>query len=237
VLAATLGWRGVFAFSAVITTIAALMVLVSLKPTGRKRQPLSLSGAVGGYREVMRNPRSRIVYFMVASEGVLVFGSFPFIAPLLELHGTGSVMEAGFVITGFAIGGLVYTGLVGFLLRTVGQRAMMAMGALLGGTSLALAGLPLPWVGTALLFFGLGLGFFTVHNTLQTEASELAPRVRASAFAVFASLFFLGQGLGVVVVREGAAIVGLPNMMASLGVLVAALGLFGAWAIGRPRVA
>ncbi|HEX2255176.1 MAG TPA: MFS transporter [Afifellaceae bacterium] len=233
-LADAAGWRGVFALSAAITAASAVLALVYLKPSGQPRKPVSLAAAMAGYREVMRNPRSRAVYLLVMAEGLIVFGSFPFVVVLLELHGSGGVVQAGIVIAAFAVGGLVYTGLVGWLLRVAGQRRMMALGGAIGGACLAAAALPVAWPVTAALFFGLGLGFFMVHNSFQTEASELAPGARASAFALFASLYFLGQGIGVLLVREAAVMIGLPAVMIGLGALFAGLGAIAARAIGRP---
>ena len=42
----------------------------------------------------------------------------------------------------------------------------------------------------------LGLGFYMLHNTLQTNATQMAPEARGLAVATFASCFFIGQGLG-----------------------------------------
>jgi predicted MFS family arabinose efflux permease len=36
-----------------------------------------------------------------------------------------------------------------------------------------------------------------LHNTLQINATQMAPERRGAAVAAFASLFFLGQSLGV----------------------------------------
>ena len=36
-----------------------------------------------------------------------------------------------------------------------------------------------------------------LHNTLQTNATQMAPTRRGAAVALFASLFFLGQSVGV----------------------------------------
>jgi predicted MFS family arabinose efflux permease len=42
----------------------------------------------------------------------------------------------------------------------------------------------------------LGFGFFLLHNSVQTEVTELAPSARASSFSLHAFSFFLGQALG-----------------------------------------
>ena len=35
-----------------------------------------------------------------------------------------------------------------------------------------------------------------LHNTLQTNATQMAPEARGLAVSTFASCFFIGQGLG-----------------------------------------
>jgi predicted MFS family arabinose efflux permease len=49
-----------------------------------------------------------------------------------------------------------------------------------------------------------GLGFYQMHNTLQTRATQMAPQARGTAVSMFAACFFLGQASGVAL---GAAVV------------------------------
>ena len=42
----------------------------------------------------------------------------------------------------------------------------------------------------------LGLGFYMLHNSFQTQVTEIAPTARASAVALHAFSFFVGQALG-----------------------------------------
>jgi predicted MFS family arabinose efflux permease len=56
----------------------------------------------------------------------------------------------------------------------------------------------------------IGLGFYMVHNTLQTEATQLDPQARGLSVAMFAMMLFTGQSIGValaglVIDRWGAA--------------------------------
>ena len=41
----------------------------------------------------------------------------------------------------------------------------------------------------------LGFGFFLLHNSVQTEVTELAPSAQPSAFSLHAFSFFLGQAV------------------------------------------
>jgi MFS family permease len=59
----------------------------------------------------------------------------------------------------------------------------------------ALAFAPLWWL-DAVAMFCAGIAFYMLHNSMQTEATELAPSARGSAVALFACGFFVGQGSG-----------------------------------------
>jgi predicted MFS family arabinose efflux permease len=43
----------------------------------------------------------------------------------------------------------------------------------------------------------IGLGFYALHNTLQTNATQMTPQARGTAVAIFSSVIYLGQTAGV----------------------------------------
>ena len=45
----------------------------------------------------------------------------------------------------------------------------------------------------------IGLGFYALHNTLQTNATQMTPEARGTAVAIFSSAIYLGQTGGVAV--------------------------------------
>ena len=104
-------------------------------------------------------------------------------------------------------------------------------GGLIALSLWALAFVPLAAVAVSACFLA-GLGFYMLHNTLQTQATQMAPHARGSAVTLFACLLFLGQSLGVLVVGRTVDHGGLASAMAvaGLGVLVLA------WVVSR-RVA
>ena len=46
----------------------------------------------------------------------------------------------------------------------------------------------------------LGFGLYMVHNTLQTNATQLAPEARGAAVSLFNACFFIGQAIGAAVI-------------------------------------
>jgi predicted MFS family arabinose efflux permease len=220
-IAAIAGWRGVL----VVCAIAAFIGLVALilAARGAAREVMTRYDpvvALQRYRGIIANPAALPLFAAVAVEGGLVFGTFPFIAPLLIERGIGSTMEAGFAIGAFGLGGLVFAALVAPLLRRYGQAGVIRIG---GATAaLALTGFALApsLVIAALSGLGLGLGFYMIHNAIQTRATELAPQARASAMSLHAFAFFGGQSLGPIFYGLGDMIFGLP---ATLGLAAGAI--------------
>ena len=71
-----------------------------------------------------------------------------------------------------------------------------------------------------------GFGFYALHNTLQTNATQMAPEARGSAVSSFAFCLFLGQAAGVSVLGLGVEWAGYRGAIAATGVGLAVLGFW-----------
>ena len=220
-IAAIAGWRGVLVVCAVAAFVGLVALILAARGAARevmtRYDPMV---ALQRYRGIIANPAALPLFAAVAVEGGLVFGVFPFIAPLLIERAIGSTMEAGFAIGAFGLGGLLFAALVAPLLARFGQGGVIRIG---GATAaLALVGFALApsLVVATLAGLGLGLGFYMIHNAIQTRATELAPQARASAMSLHAFAFFGGQSLGPIFYGTGDMIFGLP---ATLGLAAGAI--------------
>ena len=230
VLGPLIGWRGAIALCCALAVgAAALMLLVPFGGPPEPRGRFDPVRAIGRYRMILSLPAARILYAAVAIEGVLIFGTFPWFAPMLEARGIGgpggAAAEAGMAVAAFGVGGILYTLIARALLRRIGQGRMVVLGGGLAGAALlGFALLP-----GAVLFIAAGLvlgaGFYMIHNTIQTRVTEVAPEARGSAVALHAFHFFTGQSLGPVVVGLLIAGVGLLPAMLVGAVGVGLLGL------------
>lgn len=148
---------------------------------------------------VLRQPWARVVLAVVFAEGVLLFGALAFLATHLHLARGLSLSAAGGIVTLFAAGGMLFALASKFLVRRLGEPGLArGGGVLIAAGLLAIALSPVWW--TAPLACGLtGLGFYMLHNTLQTNATQMAPQARGAAVSLFASSFFLGQTAGVAI--------------------------------------
>jgi predicted MFS family arabinose efflux permease len=137
------------------------------------------------------------VIVVIGLEGALFQGVFPYVSADLHLRFGLSFTAIGIIIGIFATGGLVYAAMVKALMRHLGQSGIAKVGGVVMGLSfLALAVEP-SWHFAPFATLGIGVGFFMLHNTLQTEATQMSPEARATSVALFASMYFLGQTAGV----------------------------------------
>ena len=192
------GWRAVMWIGFAIIAFAAVLAGLYLTPRQEvERQPFSLASVREGYAKVFANPRAKICYGAVFVGGVCIFGIMPHVAALLEVRGAGSMREAGFVIAGMAVGGLIYTLSVTRLLEALGgQMNMIRAGGLIAGAGFTIAALHLTWLEEFGAFTIIGVGFYMIHNSLQTQATELAPTARGASVSLHAFCFFMGQACG-----------------------------------------
>jgi predicted MFS family arabinose efflux permease len=228
-----IGWRGVFGFSAVLLMAACAATIIGL-PAETGARSFDLRAALTNYRGLLANPRARLLFGLVFVEAVPVFGLGPYLASLFEARGVGGPREAGFALAGFAIGGLVYSLIVAWLLRVLGLRRMLALGGIVSAVALFLIGGGGPWhvTGAAMLF--LGTGFYMLHNSFQTQVTELTQQARASAVALHAFSFFCGQALGVMIVGFGLSAAGLALTVPVLAALILGVGFCAATALPKP---
>jgi len=223
------GWRGVFLVLAAVGALVLVAALFGFRGVTAVQTPrVSLRSVPANYRAIFANPSAKVCYGAVFLEGVFIFGVFPYVALLLLAGGEARASIAGIVISGFWVGGVIYTITVGNLLEMFGQRRVMIAGgcaAVLGLVGLALgAGWPLA-LGA---FVGLGVGFYLLHGSIQVYMTELAPQARASATALHSSSFFLGQALGPIAYGVGFGLIGAG---ASLGIGAIAVALITAFVV------
>ena len=129
-------------------------------------------------------------------EGLFVFGGLSYLASSLTDRFGINYAYAGLMVAGFGCGGLVYSFSAKKLVAGVGELGVLMLGGTLLGLAFVLIGLMPSWHWFVPLVLVLGMGYYTMHGTLQTKATELAPHARGTAVSLFAFFFFLGQATG-----------------------------------------
>lgn len=205
-----LGWRWAFAVLSVLFLTAATLLLRQMRASvagaaaagDHPAEPaaFSLPAYLATTGRLLRMPRVRWVLAIVAVEGALGFGTMAFV-PARMVDGFGlSASAAGGVMVLYGVGGLVYSLMARRWLALLGEKGLSLLGSsLIAAGLLLLAWAPLVPLAVLGCFF-TGLGFYMLHNTLQVQATQMAPEARGTAVTLFACLLFLGQSLGVLAV-------------------------------------
>jgi predicted MFS family arabinose efflux permease len=203
VLGDLFGWRNVFFFLAALFAVATVALLIEFF-----RNPITHAGHatatrsrgfVKDYATVLRTPWARAVIAMGFIEAFFMFGAFAFVGADLHLRFGINFTLVGLFVGAFAIGGLIYSLSVRGLVNRLGQIGLVTA----GGVMLALAYLTIAFTPSTYLaplaIITIGLGYYMLHNTLQTNATQMTPEARGTAVAIFSSALYLGQTLGVAI--------------------------------------
>ncbi len=201
-IGAEFGWRTVFVVVGAVHLIAGIAMLVELK-LNPGAQPIGAPGAnsfaamLAGSRRILARPFVRVMLVAVFLEAFAMYGAFAYVGADLVHRLGASFAVSGLVLAVFGAGALSYSFSARWLLSRIGERGLV----LLGGAIIA-AGFVLLAFAPSLAFaipsmVLLGLGFYMFHNTLQTNATQMAPEARGLAVSLFAFCLFIGQSIGV----------------------------------------
>jgi predicted MFS family arabinose efflux permease len=231
-----LGWRSVFYVIAGIFLVVGLGLLVELlrNPLTRQTPPRQESPVsfIGGYASVLEKSWARIILFAVFAESALFFAPFAFIGADLHARQDLSFTAVGIVLSMFGIGGLIYVVSVEKLVGRLGQQGLVFWGGVLMALAfLALALIPLWWVSAAAIG-ATGLGLYMLHNTLQVNATQMAPDNRATAMSLFTVHLYIGQSAGVAAVAPLVDRYGAPPIYIAAAILWPLLCF---WFLGKLR--
>jgi YNFM family putative membrane transporter len=237
VFADYLGWRWTFGFLAAIYLVAAIALWAESNALGAATSAAP-SDFVRRIVAIGRDGWPRVIFATVFFEGMAVFGALAFIPWHLHHRFEVSLTLAGLAPGAFALGGLCYAVFARRLLARLGETGLVRHGGLflaVGLAGLASGGSWLLAIPESAL---LGLGYYMLHNTLQTNATQMAPANRGTAVSLFASCFFLGQAAGVSLASAMADSIGMPAVFvaAALG-LIALAAAFAAALRRRPAAA
>jgi predicted MFS family arabinose efflux permease len=202
VLGEYFGWRSAFLLIAAVyvLAIAGMLFEIVRNPALTRAKPAadaSLRKSFATFAGLVRRPVVRFVLAMVAIESFAMFGAFTYVGASLRYRFGFDYASVGLYLAVYCAGGLVYVLFSRRLIGWLGPSRLSFWGTVLvAATYVAIAITPvaeayLPAIAV------MGLGFYMLHNTLQTLATQMAPDARGSAVALFATFYFLAQAVGV----------------------------------------
>ncbi len=239
----TLGWRWAFAFMTVLFGLVGLLLWrdgrrqraeQALVPPPAQPSEAGVRPAYGRQAlQIITGPWSRIVLIVALIEGAAGFGVLAIWASHLH-HELGlSLSAAGAVVALFGLGGMAYMAVARWLIPRLGEHGLARAGVtLLGLSSLVIAFTPSWWPSLPASLLA-GFGFFMFHNTMQTNATQMAPAARGTAVSLFASFLFMGQSIGVLLAAALVGVLGSTAVIALGSAVLVAVGLYFSRALRR----
>jgi predicted MFS family arabinose efflux permease len=226
-----LSWRVPFFGITLLFAIIAIVLfslnrrLPAYAKTVYKAEGNVLARMASEFGQVLGKPWARVVLLTVFLEGGFLYGAFAFIASHLHRVYGISLSTAGSIVMLFGFGGLLFATASKMLVRRLGEAGLTRWGGVFVALWLFVIAVAPVWWWAIPGCFIAGLGFYMLHNTLQTNATQMAPQRRGAAVSAFASCFFLGQSMGVGLAGVLVERLGTGAVIAAgaCGVLVAAL--------------
>jgi YNFM family putative membrane transporter len=201
ILAEHFGWRAIFVVLGVLYLLVGMLLLLELRTNPITRRSVgdatvTIRSGLARMAGLLARPWIRIVVGTVFLEGMLM-GSLAFIPVHLQQRFALGPAAAGEMVTAFAAGGVLYALSANRFVTGLGERGLAAGGGLvLAAGYLSLAFAPVAWASVPGILL-IGVGFYMLHNTLQVNATQMAPAARGSAVSLFALCLFTGQSVGV----------------------------------------
>ncbi|MHC5861801.1 MFS transporter [Nostoc sp.] len=222
-----IGWRDIFLlFGIVSLVIAGLLWRETRHLTDSQRSQGQGRITFRPYYQLLTQPIAQTVIVGVFVEGFCLFGAFAYVGAFLRDRYTLSYVAIGFMLSSFGLGGLIYSRSVKWLVRRLGEIGLMGVGGGLMCISFLAIALFQNWILFIPLSILMGLGFYMMHSTLQTQATELAPEARGTAVSLFAFNLFVGQGIGAAVFGRIVDNFGYIYCFISAGVAIALLSVW-----------
>lgn len=199
ILGDALGWRATMVIVGCMHLVAGALLFAELRrqPQGEPRRDARWGEAAVSALRVLQMPWVRVVLATVFLEGFAMFGAFAFVGAELHLRFGISLAAAGLILAVMGAGAMLYVASASYLVRRLRQPGLVGWGSLLIALGyITLAVMPVVWLAIPAIAC-VGLGFYMFHNTLQTNATQMAPEARGLAMSLFALTLFVSQSVGV----------------------------------------
>lgn len=225
-----LNWRVPFLLIAIAFLVTGVCLIRINRRLPERAKQIRQTGAhplthmVAEFSRVLQVPWARKVLITVLLEGGLVYGALAFVPTHLHTRHGLSLAAAGGLVMLFGFGGFAFAIRSKAMVKRLGEVGLISAGGwLMTASMMLIAYTPIWWLAIPGAFT-FGLGFYMMHNTLQINATQMAPERRGAAVAAFASCFFFGQAAGVAMAGVLLTTVGSSHLIAGSALGLCLLG-------------
>ena len=234
VLAEHFGWRAIFVVLGVLYLVVGALLLLELRRNPLTRRSagdarVTIYAGLARMAGLLAHRWVRVVVGIVFAEGVMMFGSIAFIPVHLQHRFALGPAAAGAMASAYAAGGMLYALSARRFVARLGEGGLAAGGGLiLAAGYIWLAFAPAAWACLPGIV-AIGVGLYMLHNTLQVNATQMAPASRGSAVSLFALCLFSGQSAGVWVAGRVVDAYGTTPVFVAVSLGLALLGFGFRW--------
>ncbi|MBB5214584.1 MFS transporter [Parapusillimonas granuli] len=191
------GWRWIFALLFVFFLAVGLALSLDASVRREAARPPSGGGYVHDMVDVLTRPWAVWLLVAVTLEGAFAFSAMAFLPTFMhDEYGFGISVSSGIVAL-YGVGGMVYSFGARKLLSRFSEEGMAILGGLLLTASWLMVAVLDRWEWVPPATVAAGIGYYTLHSTLMTQATQMAPAARGTAMSLFAGCLFLGISIGV----------------------------------------
>lgn len=158
--------------------------------------PTEAPNASTGFGRILRDRRAQFVYAAVFIEGALVWGGMTYLGSFAFRRYGLDQFSIGLLIALYGIGMMAGGFLLGRIRRFLSENHLAALGGILMGTSFLMLLPKWPSHLFAISMFLMGLGYVSLHTTLQLRGTEISSTARGKAFSLFTLTLFSGMAAG-----------------------------------------
>lgn len=195
VVSSMLSWYWVFPFLGFVSLCATITLMASARfeiPTPR----LSIGASLKSYQQAITSPGVISLLALVGFEGALYLGSFGFWGDPLADRFALKPYAIGLIMCTTGLAQLLTAKSLKMILRHFTEKQLAAIGGSCMTIAFLLVSLVNYWQIFILSCILIGMGYTLCHSTLQTKATEMYSKNRATALGMFAFSLFLGAGIG-----------------------------------------
>lgn len=231
-------WRIVFLLlGATFGVVASLLWLELRSPRVvqvRTPTPLDVRRLLTQYVMLVKTPRPRAVLLAISVEGAVFFGTLAYLGAFLRQDFGFDFISIGLILGCFGIGGLGYSLAARWIVPIAKEHGMIRLSGIILAACLGLLAL-LPGFALPPVMAALGFALYMFHNTLQTNATQMAAGARGAAVSLFYSCFFLSQAIGAAAIGAAIAAFGYGAVFACGGIILLVLASWFSRVVQMPR--
>ncbi|MGE3909688.1 MAG: MFS transporter [Chloroflexota bacterium] len=229
ILAGYVSWRAIFFLDGIMASLIVLALFWVRSPP----RTSEAGSALAGFRDLFQVGWRLIVILLAFLEGMLLMGGMTYLGAYLRDRWGLSYVAIGLCLGVYGLALVISGRILPWAARRVPEPGRFVFGGLASAAGYLLIALAPDWELATLTLVLLGFGWTGAHAVLQARSTEILPKARGTAIAVFACGLFMGGSVGTATIGAGIDQAGYQPVLLGLAVAMLAFTGLGWWGLRR----